>query len=266
VTVLNSGTLAVRGNGVDFDGRADSLVFGDLQQTQAILTYDTGGPTDKVVVIDAVTGNTIGSPRDLIGQLAGHPVIQLGPNTVGVLTDTVTGSHLTTTLNTINFANGGVASPVTIEGRFTSVQYDPADVSLIGTPDEQPPRTLITQTPADAPGGPSTTVTILNSSTGAVVGTPQTVTGEFHQLVFNETDTTSTTRALLTYTDNGIAKAVIINTTTGAQLGGPITLAGSQLGPVILSADGTRATIISTTTDKDATTITTIDLTKGSVL
>jgi hypothetical protein len=268
VTVLNGGTLAVNGTPFRFDGEADSLVFSDFQQTLAVLTYDTVGPDDKVVVINVLTGNA-STPLTLTGQLGGHPVIQLGANTVGVLTDTITGGQPSTTLNVVNVVSNSVAVSSPLPGRFDSVQYDPLAVGLVGTPDEVGPRAVITRTDV-ALGDPvtTTTVTILNPSTGTVLG-KQTITGDFHELVFNQTSThTTTTAALLTYTAvDGTAQAVIVNTTTGA-FGAPITLAGSQFsGPVIVSADGTRFTVITTTTGKGATTtITTIDLIKGSVL
>jgi hypothetical protein len=154
-------------------------------------------------------------------------VINTATGTFVSVIDTVTGTQIGATL-TLTGSQYPYGSPV---------------LSSNGT------RALVVTTAAGAP----TRVRTIDTATGTQIGTTLVLTGELSSLPFSPDGTRAMIKTTVTDPATGTITAsqvVVINTTTGTQIGTTITLTGVPMGvSTLMSVDGTRAVIKTTVTD-----------------
>lgn len=181
--------------------------------------------TTRVAVIDTATGKQVGSTV----SIAGKPVVPAfsADGTRAVITAAGTTA---TQLAVIDLATGKqTGTTLTLPGAV-GVQLLSADGS----------RALTTTY-----GTGITQVAVLNTLTGAQTGATVSVTGNQLEAPVLNADRT---RALIT-TSRPIWEApdttriAVLDTTTGTQLGTTVEIAGNEVAPPALNADGSRAAI-----------------------
>ena len=181
--------------------------------------------TTRVAVIDTATGKQVGSTV----SIAGKPVVPAfsADGTRVVITAAGTTS---TQLAVIDLATGKQAGTTLTLPGAVGVQLLSADGS----------RALTTTYSSGA-----TQVAVLNTLTGAQTGTTVSVTGNRLESPVLNADRT---RALITtsrpiWEAPDTTRVAVIDTTTGTQLGTTVEIAGNELAPPVLNADGSRAAI-----------------------
>jgi hypothetical protein len=214
--------------------RSGILVNGTGAQA-LITTVEGGGSTamTHVSAIDTMTGAQIGATI----TLAGEPLRASGAWMAPVLS--ADGIHALITL-----VDGGddlthVVIVDTVSGTQTGVV-----ASLPGRPDTSQPitadgsRVLIATTEGDDINGYSTRLSVVDTATGTLLGTPLTFQGQVGSLLLS----TDGSRALITsaaaYTD---AQLIVIDTATGKQVGATTTFRGGVDDARLLGTDGSRA-------------------------
>lgn len=181
--------------------------------------------TTRVAVIDTATGKQVGSTV----SIAGKPVVPAfsADGTRAVITAAGT---TTTQLAVIDLATGKqTGTTLTLPGAV-GVQLLSADGS----------RALTTTY-----GSGTTQVAVINTLTGAQAGTTVSVTGNSLEAPALTADRT---RALITtsrpiWEAPDTTRVAVLDTTTGTQLGTTVEIAGNELAPPVLNADGSRAAI-----------------------
>lgn len=181
--------------------------------------------TTRVAVIDTATGKQVGSTV----SIAGKPVVPAfsADGTRAVITAAGT---TTTQLAVIDLATGKqTGTTLTLPGAV-GVQLLSADGS----------RALTTTY-----GSGTTQVAVINTLTGAQTGTTVSVTGNSLEAPVLTADRT---RALITtsrpiWEAPDTTRVAVLDTTTGTQLGTTVEIAGNELAPPVLNADGSRAAI-----------------------
>jgi hypothetical protein len=107
---------------------------------------------------------------------------------------------------------------------------------------------------------------VINTATGAQVGVPITVAGEVYNAQLLRADGTRALISTAVYdsrTSIFTTRASVIDTTTGATIGNPVTVTGYLAsGPVQVNRDGTRAVIA--TTSGSTTQVAVINTTTGT--
>ncbi|OBJ45274.1 hypothetical protein A5630_14125 [Mycolicibacterium mucogenicum] len=181
--------------------------------------------TTRVAVIDTATGKQVGSTV----SIAGKPVVPTfsADGTRAVITAAGTTA---TQLAVIDLATGKqTGTTLTLPGAV-GVQLLAADGS----------RALATTY-----GSGTTQVAVIDTLTGAQTGTTVSVTGNSLEAPVLTADRT---RALVTtsrpiWEAPDTTRVAVLDTTTGTQLGTTVEIAGNELAPPVLNADGTRAAI-----------------------
>ena len=181
--------------------------------------------TTRVAVIDTATGKQVGSTV----SIAGKPVVPAfsADGTRVVIT---AAGPTATQLAVIDLATGKqTGTTLTLPGAV-GVQLLSADGS----------RALTTTY-----GSGTTQVAVLNTLTGAQTGTTVSVTGNQLEAPVLNADRT---RALITtsrpiWETPDTTRVAVLDTTIGTQLGTTVEIAGNELAPPVLNADGSRAAI-----------------------
>ncbi|SEB09262.1 MULTISPECIES: SMP-30/gluconolactonase/LRE family protein [unclassified Mycobacterium] len=181
--------------------------------------------TTRVAVIDTATGKQVGSTV----SIAGKPVVPTfsADGTRAVITAAGTTA---TQLAVIDLTTGKqTGTTLTLPGAV-GVQLLAADGS----------RALTTTY-----GSGTTQVAVIDTLTGTQTGTTVSVTGNSLEAPVLTADRT---RALITtsrpiWETPDTTRVAVLDTTTGTQLGTTVEIAGNELAPPVLNADGTRAAI-----------------------
>jgi YVTN family beta-propeller protein len=181
--------------------------------------------TTRVAVIDTATGKQVGSTV----SIAGKPVVPTfsADGTRAVITATGTTA---TQLAVLDLATGKqTGTTLTLPGAV-GVQLLSADGS----------RALTTTY-----GSGTTQVAVINTLTGAQTGATVSVTGSNLEAPVLNADRT---RALITtsrpiWEAADTTRVAVLDTTTGTQLGTTVEIAGNELAPPVLNADGSHAAI-----------------------
>lgn len=203
---------------------------------------DATGDTTRVGMLDIGTGTQIGTTLRIIGR--GSVQSSSAANRVLVVSTVTNGSNTTTRAAVFDTATGtqrGTTLAVTGEGSFV---YSPD-----GT------RVLITADLYDSATASHTTkVTLFNTVTGTLAGS-LTLTG--YRYARDPVFSPDSTRALITTDVYDPASALhtsrvtMFDTATAAQIGGTLTLVGSNVAEATWRADGARALITMTPTQYD---------------
>lgn len=181
--------------------------------------------TTRVAVIDTATGKQVGSTV----SIAGKPVVPAFSADGTRVVITAAGTTATQ-LAVIDLATGKqTGTTLTLPGAV-GVQLLSADGS----------RALTTTY-----GSGTTQVAVLDTLTGAQTGTTVSVTGNQLEAPVLNADRT---RALITtsrpiWETPDTTRVAVLDTTTGTQLGTTVEIAGNELAPPVLNADGSRAAI-----------------------
>ena len=163
----------------------------------------------------------------------------------------------------INTATGAkVGSIVTVPGspllesRISAVPWVPVQVNADGS------RALITTVSGDDTHGYTTRIALVDTATGAKVGSTVTAVGttriglDMHLPAFSADGTRAVVTTFVGDETSGYTTHIaVLNTVTGAQLGGVVTLAGgiadNNFSLVQFNTDGTRAVIATNAGDWD---------------
>ena len=198
-----------------------------------VVTDASGIENTQVTVINTTTGNQTGATLTLTGRVDSPPV--LSADGTRALIANNAGSAVI-----INTATGTQTGPtLTLTGQPAAFQLVNAD----GT------RALITTRVTNLSNAieDTTLVTVINTATGAQIGTTLTVPGYGASLL-----TADGTRALITtavydrsvlLNDRHSTRVAVINTATGQQIGTTLTLPGVIYGAQLLSANGTHVLV-----------------------
>lgn len=219
-SVTKIGTVGVSGVGstlLSNDGTRALVVTGPAPTSTT--------STTRVAVIDTATGKQVGSTV----SIAGKPVVPSfsADGTRAVIT---AAGPTATQLAVIDLATGKqTGATLTLPGAV-GVQLLSADGS----------RALTTTY-----GSGTTQVAVINTLTGAQTGTTVSVTGNSLEAPVLNADRT---RALITtsrpiWEAPDTTRVAVLDTTTGTQLGTTVEIAGNELAPPVLNADGSRAAI-----------------------
>ena len=248
ITVIDTTTGAQIGSTITRTGGA--LATPNADGSRLILTNVTGDYTSfssTVSVLNTATGAHLGTDVTLSGVAIQAPALFTGNGARAV----VTGVNLTvvqTKLAVVDVAVGGqIGSTITIPGHLgdtAAVVGDGVNRLIVISRD----------------GSGMSTVTVINTGAGAVVGTPQTfaaysTSGEGAGIQFDDDGT----RALVatryysgsSFTDN--TRIMVLDTATGGVLGSVVTV--GRYGWAEFTADGTRVVVVSPAADAGNMTI-----------
>lgn len=181
--------------------------------------------TTRVAVIDTATGKQVGTTVAIAGKPAAPLFSADGSRAV------ITAAGTTTTqLAVIDLATGKQTGTTLTMPGAVGVQLLSADGSR-----------ALTSTYASG----ATQVAVINTLTGAQTGATVSVTGDRLESPVLNADRT---RALITtsrpiWEAPDTTRVAVLDTTTGTQLGTTIEIAGNELAPPVLNADGSRAVI-----------------------
>lgn len=276
LAVLNTTTGAQIGTTLTLDGAQRDVPVFSADGTRALVTTTVDDPataatTIAAAMINMTTGAQTGTPFALPAEPSKPLLIELNAN----------GSRaLLTTPGYISSAGGWTDSQVSVIDTATGAQLGttltfPGDHEAMLSVDRTRVVT-VTATSDSATGADTTQVTAVNLATGA-----QTITtldglwsiplrGPDYGTALSSTDGS---RVLLTRgitnptTNRTTTQLVVINTSTSAQIGATLTLPGQEFGSLPVSADGSRALIVTTVYDGDTgaqgTRLAVIDTTTG---
>ena len=268
---LSPDALAYVANGDDTVSVIDPTTY-TVISTVAIDSDTTGGhviavtPNGTVYVTDAVdrtvrvlavnrgaatgigTGvSLLGNSVSLTGDTVARPVLTADGTRAVMVTPVTNGTTKTTRVAVINTATGQQAgTTLTLTGGAVSTV-----LSADGT------RALVTTSvPNTTTGIETSRVTVINTATGALIGTTLAVSGKLNNTLLVGADDSRAviiTDAYDVYDWNPpvthTTGVTVINTATGAQIGTTITVAGSPTGTTLFGIDGSRALITTSVSD-----------------
>jgi hypothetical protein len=226
----------------------------------------TGTQSNHLAVIDAGSGQLLGTPVTFTGERMGSDDIVFGENDRAYLVRhdwTADPSADKTNIAVINTATGQL-----VGGAAVSVDGQPTGDLVV---DDRTDRAFLT-TVRDTPEGPKTWVNVVDTAIGLKVGTPVERDGRgMHSVVLSKDGDRA-----YQLTQNGdyldpdtVSTITVINTTTGAVDGIDIVLDGSPGGDLVLdrNANGNEHAYVTTQdTDFQESSITVIDLQTRSVV
>ncbi|SCX26589.1 VCBS repeat-containing protein [Mycolicibacterium fluoranthenivorans] len=249
----------------------------------AVYTLNPGVPGGlsavRVVVVDTATGAQVGTTVDIAGTTLGYAANDprtLQPfqfNTAGTRALVTTAGGDVTNVAVINTLTGAqVGTTLTMPGAATFPAQDGTSfLPPLYNDDES--RAFVTSVSGDETTGYLTHVTLLNTATGAEVGSTITLVGAPGVYADDTNILSSGNRAVyLTYTGDDTSgyttRVAIIDTDNGTQLGATGTFVGSWSSYVQFNAAGNRITVItdtqSTDTDPATTELTVYDAATGA--
>lgn len=258
VAVLNTATGAQIGGTLTLGGAALNIPVLSADGTRALVTtsvYDraTAATTIEAAVINTATGAQAGAPFALPGQPSRSVVLNANgsralvttPTQVAVM-DTTTGAQIGTILT-------GNSAPLVSADRTRAVIIT-AD-SAMGTPTTR-------VTAIDLATGAQTNTTLTGAwipPLGADYG-PQLSSADGSRVLLIGGVSNPTTGAADT-------QLAVIDTIAGAQIGTTLTLPGQEFGSKLVTADGSRALIVTNIydgrTSTNSTRLAVIDTTTG---
>lgn len=244
VTEVNASTGAQIGSGVTFTGGAigtPALFSADGSCAVVSAIYYGSSPYQtKAAVIDMATGGQVGVTVAATGLIT-TSAPQLNPKGTRVVLRTQDGTIFATTayVSIVNTATGGQVGSTQSFGLLSAYDGTGLQFSADGT------RALVTSD-ADSTFSYSTRITVLNTTTGAVVS---------NVVIENWYGWTRLTadggRVVATAGDSDVGTVAVLAAATGAQVDIPLALPGAAVGSAQLSSDGTRGAV--TTTSDGAT-------------
>ena len=262
---LGNGTIA---SSLGLAGLFDSVRYNADGSRALVITKETttlGGYTtvtsQTVVLVDTATDTAIGTPLTITGEIFN---IELGELRGGIISTSTSGPGQTTTLTTLDMANGHVVRTQPFTGGFLSVQH----------PDEST-AVLSTVVPATQTDYDRITLRFVDTYTGVAKGDNLTFVGfnEDYVVTFGKQGHT-----VVTYTTrpDGVSYAAVFNYIDGEQLHPAVRLPGEFAQSETLShttflfdqyQGSPNTAIIVTRTDINNVTktiLTTIDLNTGA--
>lgn len=212
-----------------------SGTFANTEGTHAVITSyaieEDGSETTWAAVVNLVTGDQIGTTITLSGSQAGTVVTNDGTRALIVTYDADATRGVM-----IDLATGTQAGPtITLTGRFTSVTLSP-DGS----------RALLGNVTRDENTGIYTNrIAVIDLETGSQKGTTVTFTGDLsliHPVTANADHVLLSINFYDGRTSTNTLRIIVIDSTTGAQIGDGLELTGHEsLGAALISPDGSRA-------------------------
>jgi YVTN family beta-propeller protein len=234
-----------------------------------VSTYDTnptsGAATTRVAVIDTATGLQIGHTVVIAGgAMYAYPLVSPdGRRAIFTTTaNAAAGANPTTLVTVVDTTTGEqVGSSVTVAGAAGITKALNADATRIAV------------TATTTSGTPATSVSIIDATTGKQVGTSVVVVGTVDQNTLNGIAIdTGDARTELAVTPDGrrvvvtanddtdyspttpvTSRLIVIDATTGAQIGATVTLRGTAA--AALTPDGRRAVVTAQHYDNQGGTI-----------
>ena len=253
VSVIDTASGGQIGSTLTLDGTGSPVL--SAAGGRAVVTTSIDNPvvdTIEVAVYDTTTGTQIGSTVNLTGNNA---ISTTAAGNRAVITadgyGPTAGSTLVSVINTTTGAQ--IGSTVSLDGSVANTTVAgataPPVLNAAGT------RAVITTTSYDSATGTSTSrVAVIDTATGAQIGTPLTIANA--QRVSTQVSADGT-RALITmspydFTTGNTTQVAVIDTVTGNRIGTILTIAAVPSDPAMFIANGTRA-LISTNSYNTAT-------------
>lgn len=263
-TSKNSGRNVVADGSVSLPGRDGYSVI-SADGTRAVIATvsddGSGGYTTHIGVINVITKKQVGKTLNVVGDVqrlellgSGRAVVTTeGTDSAGfatsraVLVDSVAGTQVGSALTLAGSSQYGTVD-VYGDGRHLSDDYwGGIQVSADGT------RIVMVTSQVNADSSTTTRLAVMNSSTGAKVGSTQSFTGS-RSFVNSAADGARlvVTTAVATSAGERSTRIAVINASTGKQLGSTVTVPGdaddlddgdTPTPAVQFSADGTRAAV-----------------------
>ncbi|ODQ95249.1 Ig-like domain-containing protein [Mycolicibacterium holsaticum] len=212
-----------------------SGTFANTDGTHAVITSYTidedGSETTWAAVVNLVTGDQIGTTITLPGSQAGTVVTNDGTRALIVAYDADATRGVM-----IDLATGTQAGPtITLTDRLTSVKLSP-DGS----------RALLGGVTRDENTGVYThRIAVIDLATGSQKGTTVTFTGDLSLILPVTANADHVLLSINSYevgTRTNTLRVIVIDSTTGAQIGDGLELTGDEsLGAALISPDGSRA-------------------------
>ncbi len=232
-TIVNTGSPVV---GTTFTPAGDRLVVSDIE-------FPAGNPAaaqSHVVVLDALTGEQLGTTADFAGGATDH--VAFSPDGKRAYLTVVTFGDPASENTRVVVINTDTGAKV---GDFAPAQGTPASGDAILSSDGT---RLFLVTNVDQ--GTTTRLTIIDAATGQTVGDPiDRVGGPGNQFQLAADDTRG---ILVSYEDAGsqsTTHVTVVNTATSETVGGPITMSGSPFYGVVVSPDGSQFVVTTINAD-----------------
>ena len=259
IAVIDTATGLPAGTTLEFIGYGVPQLSSDgTRALIATTAYDpvSGKDIARVALIDTKTGDQISAPPGFIGaNLHARPLNSDGSRALITYLDQSPGMTRTSVIDTTSGAQIGAGLSLAGSESFASQAFSSDGTHALITTIER----------SETTGAYTTRAAVINTATGDQVGVPITIAGEVYNAQLLRADGSRALISTATYdgrTSTFITRAAVIDTTTGAQIGSPVTLTGySASGPVQLSRDGTRAVIA--TTNGSATQVAVINTVNG---
>ncbi|MBY0286385.1 MAG: tandem-95 repeat protein, partial [Mycobacteriaceae bacterium] len=264
ITTINLGTGTIASS-LGLAGTLDSVRY-NADGSRALVVTDVlisgVGTGHTVVLVDTATDTAIGAPLTIIGDIVN---IELGDLRGGIIS-TSTSDPATTTLTTIDMADGQLVNTQTVNGHFLSVQY-PHEATAV----------LSTVVRSQVTGLDTVTVRFIDTYSGALKGDDLTFVGNETVVTFGQLG-----RTVITFTTrpDSIAHVAVFDYFDGQQRGHTVDLTGTFSQPDTLSqntflfehsqSSPAIAVIVTTSTGTSntptKTILTVIDLDTGTLL
>lgn len=237
-----------------------SGTFANADRTHAVITSyaidEDGSETTWAAVVNLVTGDQIGTTITLPGSQAGTVVTNDGIRALVVTYDVdVTRGVM------IDLATGTQAGPtITLTDRLTSVELSPDGSRAL----------LSGYTRDDNTGVYTNRIAVIDLATGSQKGTTVTFTGDLSLILPVTANADHVLLSINFYdgrTSTNTLRVIVIDSTTGAQLGDGLELTGHQaLGAALISPDGSRAVFSTShlTSTADTTSVAVINTATGN--
>ncbi|MEI7518972.1 MAG: hypothetical protein WCJ98_10875 [Mycobacteriaceae bacterium] len=243
VTVIDAANSNIIGQPIAIDGSPNAGVVLSPDGARAVQATNR----DNVTAVTFINSTDATVARTVVvagityygGSLATAPMFSDSGARISQITmaqDPVSGTY-TTLLTIIDTSTGAiVGTPVILPAANTNQLMagvpDPAGSRVVIASDIENPATKTLD---------STVVTVIDSTDGSIIGSPVTLSGYAKGTPVG-TDglrvVQTTQCCVLQYTPNTVISTLGAD---GFLIGSPVTLAGEPLGPVVVSADGSRA-------------------------
>ena len=239
VSVINTTTGAQTGTTLTLTGRQQGSPVLSADGAHALIATDAG----VAVIINTTTGTQTGATLSLTGEPKAFELVG-ADSTRALITTTVTNSgnaiEDTTLVKVIDTTTGTqIGTTLTLPGSGAPLLSADGSHALITTA-VYDRGAWITDDPH------STRVAVIDTTTGQQTGTTLTMPGAIYGAQLLSADGTHaliTTSPWNPVTYTPTTQMAVINTTTGKQVGGTLTLAGGASGEPLFSADGTHILI-----------------------
>ncbi|WP_280825382.1 YncE family protein [Mycobacterium sp. OTB74] len=230
----------------------------------ATTLYATDGPENRIGVVSL--NYVVGSGVNVLGTVNipgipwGTPVLS-ADGTHALVTTTVSSltAGISTRIALVDSATGTQTGPtVTVPGNASGIPLLTADST----------HAVVTTTVTDPTTGSATRVALYNTATGTQTGTALTIPGTATGSVLSADGTHAliTTVVYDSATDSNSTRVAVLDTTTGAQTGTTLNIAGLASGSPLLLADRRHVLMDTTVTNLagNTTQVALIDTTTGT--